>query len=206
MSADPGNPAPDARSRRARSRVAAAVVAGAGVLLVASTVVSWHNGDSVGAGSRPITDAEISAECQRLNAELNHDFVGEPVQRLVVERGASKLRVYVSEADNWISVCRSNVQGVESTFGTVMEDGPADRLRLFGGWDAVGKANVLFGHLPAGATTVKARLASGQVVTGTDDGEIFVIWTPQDSVEKAQITAYGPRNSVIAETAASGGS
>jgi hypothetical protein len=205
MSADPGNPAPGTRSRRARSRVAVAVVAGAGVL-VASTVVSWHNGDSVGAGSRPVTDAETGAECQRLNAELNPDFIGEPVQRLVDERGASKVRVYVSEADNWISVCRSNAQGVESTFGTVMEDVPANRLRLLGGWDAVAKANVLFGHLPAGATTVKARLASGQVVTGTDDGEIFVIWTPQDSVENAQITAYGPGDSVIAETAASDGS
>ncbi|GIE90713.1 hypothetical protein [Actinoplanes regularis] len=119
--------------------------------------------------------------------------------------GDDKLRVYISEADNWISVCRSGTEGVGMTFGTVMEAGPADRIRLFGERDAVVKANVLFGHLPTGATAVKARLASGRVVTGTDDGEVFAVWAPDDSVKSAQLTAYGPGNSIIAKATASDG-
>ncbi|MCA2211568.1 hypothetical protein [Jidongwangia harbinensis] len=204
MSADPGDP-PGARSRGVWYRAAAAVVAGVGVL-VASNMISWHDGYSVAADARPMTDAETGAECHRLSAGLQHGFAGVPAQRLEVERGDSTLRVYVSEADDWISVCRSGTAGVDLTFGTVMESGPADSIRLFGDGDAVVKANVLVGQLPAGATTVRARLASGRVVTGTDDGGIFVVWDPTDSVRSARVTAYGPGGSVVAEATASDGS
>lgn len=184
--------------------MAAAVVAGV-VVLVASNVISWRDGYSAAVGARPMTDAETSAECRRHYADLNQGFRGEAVQRLVAEQGEQKLRVYVSEADNWISLCRSGAEGVELTFGTVMGEGPKNKICLYGDGDAVVKANVLFGRLPTGATAVKARLASGRVVSGTDDGEIFVVWAPDDSVRSAQVTAYGPHDAVIGRAAASDG-
>jgi hypothetical protein len=197
MSAEPGT--------GAYIRLAAAAVLGAGVL-TASYVISRHDGDSVDVAAGPAVDAKTSAECRRLYADLNPELVGEPVQRLLVRHNAQQLRVYVSETDNRIGSCQSGQDGVEQTFTTVMDNGPANRIQFFGEWDAVAKANLLLGRVPTGTTTIKAHLASGQTVTGTHDGDIFVVWMPNHSVASAQITALGPDGSAIATAIAPDGS
>jgi hypothetical protein len=88
------------------------------------------------------------------------------------------------------------------TFGTVMQEGRADRIRLFGDLDSVLKANLLLGHVPTGASAIEARLVSGQTLTAARDGDVFVVWAPDGAVEGARLTAYGPKGSVIAKATA----
>lgn len=149
-----------------------------------------------------MTEAQVDAQCLNSFHQLNGDTFGEPVQRLVTRNGDGQVRVYVAGRSEWISICRSGRQGEEETFGTVMEPGRADRIRLFGGEDSVLKANLLLGHMPKGAATIKARLPSGQVLTGTHNGDIFLVWAPGDSVQGAQLTAAQPDGTVLDTAAA----
>ncbi|WP_203830269.1 hypothetical protein [Actinoplanes palleronii] len=56
--------------------------------------------------------------------------------------------------------------------------------------------------MPAKATSVTATLRSGRTVTGSRDGDLFLIWAPGADVEGARLTASGPNGKVIATTTA----
>jgi hypothetical protein len=83
-----------------------------------------------------------------------------------------------------------------------MEQGVQDRIQLFGAEDTVLKSNLVVGRVPTGTTTIRARLASGRTVTGSHDSEVFVIWSVDDSVRGAQLTATRADGSVIVVTSA----
>jgi hypothetical protein len=183
--------------------VVVVVAAAVGVVAV-SGARSRQAGYPADAPSGPMTEAQVAAQCRETLQQLNGDTFGEPVQRLVARNGDSRIRVYVAGRSKWISVCRSGRWGEEETFGTVMEPGRADRIRLFGGEDSVLKANLLLGHLPKGAATIKARLPSGQIVTGAHDGDIFLVWAPGASVRGARLTAARSDGSVVDTAAAPG--
>jgi hypothetical protein len=187
-----------------RVRLAAAIVTGVVVVVVVSVVAGREAGHSAAAVSPPLTEAQVAADCVRLYHELNGASSAEPAPRFVVRNGDRQLRVYVSEPDNWISVCRAGRSGADEVYGTVMEKGRPDRIQFFGGADTVLKARVLLGRLPTGATTIKARLSSGQTVTGTRDGDIFLVWSPDGAVDGARLTAFRPDGSVAATAAAPG--
>jgi hypothetical protein len=143
----------------------------------------------------------VAAQCRELSTEISHHLTGEPVQRFVARDGDYQARVLVSEADNWMIVCRDDPTGV-STLGTRMAQGGRGRIELFEAEDSVLKANLVVGRLPTGTTTIRARLASGRVVTGAHDGDVFIIWATADSVGGAQLTAAGADGAVIATAAA----
>lgn len=194
----------DPPRRRAGGRVwlvlAAVAVVGVAVLTVARD--DWVGTSHEASGQ--LTEAQVAAQCLDSFRQLNGDTIGEPVQRLLARDGDSQVRVYVAGPGEWISICRSGRWGEEETFGTVMEPGPPDRIRLFGGEDSVLKANLLLGHLPRGAATITARLPSGQVVTGTHDGDIFLIWAPGASVRGARLTAARQDGSAVDTATAPG--
>ncbi|MEV4283574.1 hypothetical protein [Actinoplanes xinjiangensis] len=180
----------------------AATVIGA-ALLTGAGVHSRREGYAAEAAARPATDAEIAAECQERYTDLNPHLVGEPVERFVARDGDAQARVYVSEPDNWMIVCRSDSLGVRVAAGTRMERGTKDRIDLFGAEDSVLKGNLLLGGLPKGSATIQAALASGRVITGSHDSDVFVIWTTtEDSFRGAQLTATGADGSVIATAVA----
>ena len=113
--------------------------------------------------------------------------------------GDAQARVYVSEPDSWMIVCRSDSFDAWIHLGTQMAKGWKDRIELFGAEDSVLKGNLLLGRLPTGTTTIRARLASGRVITGSHDSDVFVIWTTtEDSFRGAQLTATHADGSVIA--------
>ena len=165
------------------------LVLAAAVAVAGGIVVSIARSGAADPPPGPPTEAEVAAQCLESLRRLNGTNVGEPIQRLVARDGDTQVRVYVTDRGGWISTCRSGPQGEEETFGTIMEPGRPDRIRLFGGGDAVLKAHLLLGRLPKGATTIKARLSSGRTVTGTDDGDLFLVWAPGASVEGARLTA-----------------
>jgi hypothetical protein len=184
-----------------RWRTTAAVMATT-ALLAAVGVLSWRNGYATAVAAQPPTDADIAAKCRENYTYTDTHLVGEPVQRFVARDGDEQVRVYVSEIDNWMIVCRADAMGVRSGMGTDMEPTRADRIQLFNADDAVLKANLVVGRIPAGTTTINARLASGRVVTGTHDSEVFVVWAAGASVRGAQLTATRADGSVIAATTA----
>lgn len=187
-------------TRKRRRLVAAAaglvLLAGAGVA-VAAGYERLVAGDQV----RPVTDEEVAATCRERYTDLRPDLTSEPVQRFVARDGGFQARVYVAEADNWMIVCRSDAPGIR-TMGTWMEPRPQSGIQLFSADDAVMKFNAVLGRMPAGATALRARLASGRVVAGAHDGDVFVVWAAGDSVRGAQLTATGPDGAVIAVAAA----
>lgn len=165
-------------------RTRTTTVTGAAVLLLLSAM-AFNRPDTDPA---PPTADSIQAECRRLYTELNPSFRTLPAQRLEMRKDDELLRVYVSEPDNYVSVCRSGANGLDAVAGTPMGEGPADQLRLFSSEDSMLKENLLLGHVPAGATTIEARLASGEMVTAAHDGDVFAIWSPDATVEGAQVT------------------
>ncbi|GAB1688692.1 hypothetical protein [Krasilnikovia sp. M28-CT-15] len=201
MSADAGPATPPRRSAGGRVRLALALVVAA-VGVAAAWVVSTQQ--AANSADTPVTEAQVAAHCVDSFHQLNGDIFGEPVQRLITRNGDSQVRVYVAGHGTWITICHTSLQGDDEMFGTVMEPGRADQIRLFGGEDSVLKANVLLGHLPKGASTIMARLPSGQVVTGAHDGDVFLIWAPGDSVRGARLTAARPDGTVVDTAAAPG--
>lgn len=139
--------------------MAAAVAAGI-ALLAGVGLVSWRNGYATAVAAQPMTDADIAAKCRENYTYSNSHLVGEPVQRFVARDGDEQARVYVSEIDNWMIVCRADTTGVRSGLGTDMEPGPADRLQLFNADDAVLKANLVVGRVPTGQTKGKTAKAA----------------------------------------------
>ncbi|RZU51310.1 hypothetical protein EV385_3124 [Krasilnikovia cinnamomea] len=205
MSADAGLGNPPRRGTGSRAWFAVAAVVAAAVGVVAVSVTRSHQaGYAADAPSGSMTEAQAAAQCLESLRQLNGDTFGKPVKRLVARNGDSQIRVYVAGRSERISTCRSGKQGEEETFATVMEQGRADRIRLFGGEDSVLKANLLLGHLPKGAATIEARLPSGQIVTGAHDGDIFLVWAPGDSVRGALLTAARSDGSVVDTAVAPG--
>ncbi|GAA1645899.1 hypothetical protein [Actinoplanes couchii] len=178
-------------------RTRTTTLAGGAVLLMLSAL-ALNRPDS---NPAPPTPEAIVAECRQLYGELNPTFRGLPAQRFEVTKGDELLRVYVSDVDDWINVCRSGPTGVDAAAGTRMSDGPDDQLRLFDSSASMLRANLLLGHVPAGATTIEARLTTGQVVTGDHDGDVFAIWSPDAPVAGAQVTATGPAGTTLTATA-----
>ncbi len=86
--------------------------------------------------------------------------------------------------------------------GTQIEQTAKDRIQLFSAEDAVLKSNLVVGRVPKGTTTIQAQLASGRIVTGSHDGDVFVIWAADHSVRGAQLTATQADGSVIAAASA----
>lgn len=118
--------------------------------------------------------------------------------------GDRQIRVYVSEPDKWISTCQLGFSGHEETFGSVISDGPRDRITFYGGADAVLKAHLLIGRLPAKATTNTASLPSGATLTGSTDGDLFLIWGPGTAVESARLTARAADGTAVTTATAPG--
>ncbi len=201
MSADTPPRTTGTRRRMVAALTGLALLAGAGVLGWRAAGGADAGADAAGAASRPETDEQLAALCRQRYTEINPHLIGDPEQRFVARDGDYQARVYVSAADNWIIVCRDDPPGVR-TFGTRMEPDAEDGIELFGAWDSVLKANLVIGRLPARTTTIRARLASGRVVTGSHDGEVFVIWAVDDSVLGARLTATGADGAVIAVAAA----
>jgi hypothetical protein len=151
--------------------------------------------------SPPLTDAEIAAQCREHYTGLNPNLTSEPEQRFVSRHGGDQVRIYVSEADNWMIACRSDAIGV-TTFATIMEADTKAGIQDFGGWDSAVKANLVVGRLPARTTAIRARLVTGEVVDGFHDGDLFVVWLSEGSVQGARLIATAADGSVIAEAVA----
>lgn len=186
-------------------RTAAVAVTGI-ALLVGVGVLSWRDGYAAAVASRPMTDEDIAAKCRERYTDLNPHLTGEPVQRFVARAGDEQARVYVSEIDNWMIVCRKDSIGVW-TLGTVMEAGAGNGIELFGAEDSVLKAGLVVGRVPEGTTTIRARLGSGRTVGASHDGDVFVVWLPGDagrdahtgdSLRGARLTATRADGSVAA--------
>lgn len=180
----------------ARTRTTA--ITGGAVLLIMSAIAM----NRPGSDPEPPSEAEVTAECRRLYTELHPTFRAVPEKRFEIRQGDDLLRVYVSATDQWISVCGSGSEGVNQAFATPLTDGPPDQFRLFSNEGSMLKANLVLGRLPAGATTVEARLTSGETVTGTHDGDVFAIWAPDGTVSGAQLTAARTETTVVATTTA----
>lgn len=167
-------------------------------LLSAAGLLAFVAGCSADVPPAPLTDQQLTREC--LAAEpINHSQpVGTPVERIIARNGGDQARVYVSEADNWISVCLSDSTGLTQVFGTATDFGPDGPITLFGADDAVLKPRVVLGRLPAGATRIDAVLTSGEQVAGVRDGDIFLIWAPGRTVGGARLTATAPDGAIIA--------
>ncbi|WP_139337994.1 hypothetical protein [Micromonospora avicenniae] len=149
-----------------------------------------------------MSEEQAAEHCLDNYAELNLPVRAKPVERILLRKEGGWLRVHVSEPDNFITACEGGPAGVQRSFGSIMGQGAPDKLRFFGGYDSVLEARLLLGHMPTGATSIEARLVSGQTIRGDHDGDIFVIWAPGVSVERAQVTASGPGGVVIATTTA----
>ncbi|MEU8006444.1 hypothetical protein AB0B66_35245 [Catellatospora sp. NPDC049111] len=149
---------------------------------------------------KPVPQDQAAAECLALGD--GPEPRGTPVQRLAMQVGDDWLRMYVADDPHWVRVCEGNQYGHYQGFGSIIEEPPAQGLHFFGGWDAVAKAKVLMGALPAGATAIEARLVSGEVLRGTHDGVYFAIWSPDATVEGATVTATGTDGKVIASAPA----
>ena len=159
------------------------------VLVALATAAGCSPATIADEAPQPLTDEQAGAACQRSLTELNGEAAGRLRQRFVSRDGDKQIRVYVSEPDKWISTCRLGASGVEETFGSVIDDGPHDRITFYGGADAVFKGHLLIGRLPARATSITASLPSGTTLTGTTDGNLFLIWAPGTEVEGARLTA-----------------
>ncbi|MBM2620574.1 hypothetical protein JIG36_34240 [Actinoplanes sp. LDG1-06] len=153
---------------------------------------------------QPLTDEQAGAACRRSLTELNGETASRLKQRFVAHDGDNQIRVYVSEPDEWISTCRVGAAGVEETFGGRTNVGPPDRITFYGGADAVLKAHLLVGRLPSKATSITASLPSGATLTGSTDGNLFVIWAPGTAVEGAQLTAHAADGTTVTTGTAPG--
>lgn len=150
-----------------------------------------------------MTGAQIAAQCLGSFRRLNGDTFGEPVQRLVARNGDSQMGVYVAGRSEWISICCSGQPGEEEAFGAVMEQGRADRIRLFCG--EIPCSSEPAARPPAqGAATITARLPSGQILTGPMTATCFLVWAPGGSVRGARLTAARSDGSVVDTAAAPG--
>ena len=153
---------------------------------------------------QPLTDEQAGAACRRSLTDLNGETADRLEQRFVARDGDKQIRVYLSEPDKWISTCRLGPAGPEETFGSVTDDGPRDRIIFYGGADAVLKAHLLIGRLPAKATTITASLPSGATLTGSTDGDLFLIWAPDTAVEGARLTARAADGTAVTTATAPG--
>ncbi|MCO8274128.1 hypothetical protein M1L60_26355 [Actinoplanes sp. TRM 88003] len=154
--------------------------------------------------ARPLTDEQAGAACRRDLAELNGEIADRLEQRFVARDGDGQIRVYVSEPDERISTCRLGASGVEETFATRTDDGPQDKIIFYGGADAVLKAHLLIGRLPARASSITASLPSGATLTGSTDRDLFLIWAPGTAVGGARLTARATDGTTITTATAPG--
>ena len=185
-------------SARRRAPTVAAVLAALATMAGCSATT---NADET---AQPLTDERAGAACRRSLAELNGEIASRLKQRFVAREGDHQIRVYVSESDKWISTCRVGAAGVEETFGSRTNDGPHDRITFYGGADAVLKAHLLVGRLPSKATSITASLPSGATLTGSTDGDLFVIWAPGTAVEGARLTAHAADGTAVTTGTAPG--
>ncbi|MEV0897149.1 hypothetical protein [Actinoplanes sp. NPDC049802] len=167
------------------------------VLAALATAAGCSTGSIADQTPQPLTDDQAGAECRRGLTELNGETADRLEQRFVARDGDNQIRVYVSEADKWISTCQLGPFGHEATFGSRMDDEPHDRITFYGGADAVLKAHLLIGRLPTKAITITASLPSGATLTGSTDGDLFLIWAPGTEVEGARVTARTADGTVV---------
>ncbi|HEX5995300.1 MAG TPA: hypothetical protein VFY84_09190 [Jiangellales bacterium] len=136
-------------------------------------------------GSVPEDGGHVAA-CQEHLEQLSAAARPLPGPRIVVTRGAAWLRVYVDGGS--VYACRHEDSGSVTTFGAPVGSGTGT-LRLFGGQDAVLKGGVLLGAVPSGTTRIQTRLATGELVEGSLDGDVFAVWAPGADLWDAEITA-----------------
>jgi hypothetical protein len=176
----------------------------AAVLASLATAAGCSAAPIVDGTPQPLTDERAGVECQRSLTDLNGEIASRLKQRFVARDGDKQIRVYVSEPDKWISTCQLGPSGHEATFGTMMKDGPHDRITFYGGADAVFKAHLLVGRLPTKASTITASLPSGATLTGSTDDDLFLIWAPGTAVEGARLTARTADSTVVTTATAPG--
>jgi hypothetical protein len=176
----------------------------AAVLASLATAAGCSAAPIVDGTPQPLTDERAGVECQRSLTDLNGEIASRLKQRFVARDGDKQIRVYVSEPDQRISTCQLGPSGHEETFASVMNDGPRDRITFYGGADAVLKAHLLIGRLPAKATTITASLPSGTTLTGSTDGDLFLIWAPGTEVEGARLTARAADGTAVTTATAPG--
>ncbi len=155
--------------------------------------------DSLGY-EEPVPEDDAAAQC------LAGDGTQAPpdglVQRVRVARDGWWLRLYVSDTAHWAQLCGGREHGFEYGYGTAVEPVPAGGLRFTGGYEAMHKAGVLMGRVPAGATAITAYLPDGGLVqAGTGDGW-FVVWAPGVALDGAEVRAVGPDGAVVTSAAA----
>jgi hypothetical protein len=127
MSADTGAGVPARRNVGARTRIAKVVLGGVAVVTTA-VAMSCSGEQPVGMASAPLTEEQANAVCLQNYDELSPDSARQPDHRLTVRDGHHQIRVYVSEPADWVTTCKIGGSGLEQTFNTVMEDGPADQI------------------------------------------------------------------------------
>lgn len=177
----------------------AAAVATVTVVLTAAGVWIWRTEQANRVQPWRETEQQQAARCLEHYGELNLPVKAKPEERMLLRQNGAWLRLYVSKPDNWITACHGNLDGLTGNFGTIMDDGPADKLRFFGGYDSVLKAHLLLGHMPTGGAFIEARLPNGQTIKGSHDGDIFVIWPPAGiEIEGAQVTVSTQDGAIIA--------
>lgn len=142
----------------------------------------WGQGSAGSAAA----DGDYVATCKDHLEQLSGAVRPLPEPRIVVTRGEAWLRVYVIGGS--VYACRHEASESITTFGAPIGSGPGT-LRLVGGEDAVLKGRVLLGTVPSGTTRIQARLATGELVEGRVDGDLFAIWSPGADLWAAEITA-----------------
>jgi hypothetical protein len=85
------------------------------------------------------TEQQQAARCLDHYDELNLPVKAKPVERMLLRQNGQWLRLYVSEPDNWITACQGTLDGLAGNFGTVIEPGPAEQLRFYGGYESASK-------------------------------------------------------------------
>ncbi|MEV0271497.1 hypothetical protein AB0H43_22190 [Hamadaea sp. NPDC050747] len=167
------------------------ILAGLGLTaVVAATIVGWAMTRHTAVGDGMTDEQHQVASCLDQYSDLELPTRDEPEQRLLLRDGPNWLRIYVSAPNKWIGTCQGGPQALMGSFATIMDDGPADQVRFYGGFDAVAKGHLLLGHAPAGVTGVDANLADGNTVHGHVDGDIFVVWAPGVRVLNSTVTAH----------------
>jgi hypothetical protein len=177
---------------------------GVAALLIVAVIAAWIIRSSSTDHVPPwrATEEQQAAQCLEYYEELSLPVRAKPVERMLLRNERGWLRLYVSQPDSWLTACHGGPDGLTGSFGTIMQPGPPDKLRFFGGYDSVLKGHLLVGHMPTGGAFIEARLANGQTVKGEHDGDIFVIWAPGGlDVDGAQVSV-STRDRVVIATAA----
>jgi hypothetical protein len=122
--------------------------------------------------------------------QLNPTNPALPEPTLVARDGERWVKLFAEP--EFLSVCTRARVGEINLFGTALVPARPGKITFQDGLEAALKADVLLGNVPAGTTSVQAKLRNGQVVAGATDGTYFVVFAPGQDLVGATVTASGP--------------